>query len=74
MSNCADIDDDYNWTDGFYELAIELGPRDDARLERGLASIWRHAARRPDIGHLIPGNGSVTYEAGDRSLLSPRPS
>ncbi len=28
------------WTGGFYELAVELGPRDDARLEAALAAVW----------------------------------
>ncbi|MDC3379101.1 hypothetical protein OAX78_02335 [Planctomycetota bacterium] len=28
------------WTGGFYELAIEVGPRSDARLERLLHAVW----------------------------------
>jgi hypothetical protein len=37
------MDDGSNWIGFFYELAIELGPRDDVRLERLLVSIWRLA-------------------------------
>ena len=40
----ADLGDDANWGGGFYELAVELGPRDDVRLEHALSSVWRHAA------------------------------
>jgi len=29
-----------NWTGGFYELAIERGDRDDARLEAALQRAW----------------------------------
>jgi hypothetical protein len=32
--------DPENWTGGFYELAIELGERDDRRLSHALASVW----------------------------------
>jgi hypothetical protein len=43
MEDPSDIDDYSNWIGGFYELAIELGPMDDTRLERLLAAIWRLA-------------------------------
>jgi hypothetical protein len=29
------------WTGGFYELAIELGPRSDERLDLAVQAIWR---------------------------------
>ncbi|ONH21904.1 hypothetical protein [Pseudofrankia asymbiotica] len=32
-----------NWNGGFYELAINLGPPDDARLESALAATWAAA-------------------------------
>jgi hypothetical protein len=44
MNNQADLNDDENWAGGSYELAIELGPRDDTRLEQALAAMWRHAS------------------------------
>jgi hypothetical protein len=37
----SDLNDDANWAGGFYELALELGPRDDARLEQALLAVWR---------------------------------
>lgn len=36
----ADLNDAENWHGGFYELAIELGPREDERLESTLRSVW----------------------------------
>lgn len=35
---------DYVWAGGEYELAIELGPRDDARLEAAIRAMWEHPA------------------------------
>jgi hypothetical protein len=43
VSRPADLDLDDNWDGGFYELAINLGPKDDARLELALASLRGHA-------------------------------
>ena len=31
------------WNGGSYELAIDLGPVDDAKLEKALTAIWSHA-------------------------------
>ena len=31
----------YAWAGGFYELAVELGPRSDERLQAALEAIWR---------------------------------
>jgi hypothetical protein len=39
----SDLNDDVNWAGGFYELALELGPTDDARLEQALLAVWREA-------------------------------
>ena len=33
-----------NWSGGFYELALEIGDRDDERLQRALTALWRAAA------------------------------
>jgi len=33
------------WTGGSYDLAIEPGPRDDARLSRAVNALWTH----PDL-------------------------
>ena len=39
----ADLAEPGNWTGGWYELAIELGQRDDERLGRALTSLWNLA-------------------------------
>ncbi len=38
---CTDAE---NWTGGFYELSLEIGDRDDERLQRALTALWRAAA------------------------------
>jgi hypothetical protein len=35
-----------NWSGGFYELAIEVGPPDDDRLDRALRAVWTAAGVR----------------------------
>lgn len=44
MADASDLNDDENWSGGFYELSIELGERDDSRLEKALLAVWRHAS------------------------------
>jgi hypothetical protein len=39
----AVLDDEQNWSGGFYELTITLGARDDGRLESALRALWRAA-------------------------------
>jgi hypothetical protein len=41
--NPADIADEESWTGGYYELALDLGGRDDARLDAALKELWREA-------------------------------
>lgn len=36
--------DPENWSGGFYELELEIGVRDDGRLQRALTALWRAAA------------------------------
>jgi hypothetical protein len=36
--------DPENWTGGFYELSLEVGDRDDDRLQRALTALWGAAA------------------------------
>jgi hypothetical protein len=43
MPDPSDLNDEENWSGGFYELALELGPTDDSRLERALLAVWREA-------------------------------
>jgi hypothetical protein len=37
------MDDAENWTGGFYELCLLLGPADDDILDRAVRSIWQAA-------------------------------
>jgi hypothetical protein len=39
----ADVADEANWLGGYYELAIEIGGRDDATLDAALKQLWRAA-------------------------------
>lgn len=41
---------DDNWHGGLYELAIELGPGTDGRLDRALATVWRSVRAGPCYG------------------------
>lgn len=71
MEDPSDIDDYSNWIGSFYELAIQLGPRDDTRLERSLAAIWRLANAtgpfvRPDDGPSR--SASLTAEGHSQAL------
>jgi hypothetical protein len=49
-------DPDDTWTGGYYELAVLLGPRDDARLAAARAALWRLAgfAGTPPRGLVEP--------------------
>ncbi|ADG76508.1 conserved hypothetical protein [Cellulomonas flavigena DSM 20109] len=40
----ARLDDAGNWAGGSYELAVQLGTPDDARLEHAAGMLWRLAA------------------------------
>jgi hypothetical protein len=48
MHRTDDPDDDENWHGGYYELAINLGPRNDARLEQALAAGVEGCLARDD--------------------------
>jgi hypothetical protein len=58
MANPAKLDDKENWDGGFYELGLELGPRDDARMDAALETLWRLAA--------VDGCSAVIGNAGFR--------
>jgi hypothetical protein len=40
----SQLDDPDNWVGGFYELALELGPSDDERLEAAIRAVCTHTA------------------------------
>lgn len=39
-ADASDLHDDALWLGGAYELAMEVGERDDARLEAALTTLW----------------------------------
>jgi hypothetical protein len=43
MPAADDMSDDENWTGGFYELSLVLGPAEDGRLDDAVRSLWRAA-------------------------------
>jgi hypothetical protein len=43
VKTADDMDDDENWTGGFYELSLVLGASDDGILDRAVRVLWRSA-------------------------------
>ncbi|MFE5190542.1 hypothetical protein [Streptomyces sp. NPDC056628] len=43
MTSPAAFRDQTNWSDGYYELAIEVGSSDDARIQAVLSALWSAA-------------------------------
>ncbi|MFF9085111.1 hypothetical protein ACF1BE_01545 [Streptomyces sp. NPDC014991] len=43
MPNPASFRDQTNWSDGYYELAIEVGSTDDAEIQAVLSALWSAA-------------------------------
>jgi hypothetical protein len=59
----SQLDDPDNWVGGFYELALELGPADDERLEAAISAVCTHTGavgwyavgdRRPVAAERLP--------------------
>ncbi|WP_051426492.1 hypothetical protein [Jiangella gansuensis] len=50
MPDATDLHDPALWLGGAYELAIELGDRDDDRLGAGLDAVWRAAGVEDCVG------------------------
>ena len=65
MSAADDLRDDENWTGGFYELSMLLGPADDGRLDRAVRSLWRAAG----VQGCRTGSGLLDVEVGAAALL-----
>lgn len=58
------------WTGGFYELAMELGPRDDARLVDALRAVWSHPSIERcylESGREPPEQARVSVDAAMRA-------
>jgi hypothetical protein len=51
MTSPAAFRDRTNWSDGYYELAIEVGSSDDARLQAVLSALWSAADVQGCFGH-----------------------
>ncbi|MFJ3088707.1 hypothetical protein [Streptomyces sp. NPDC086838] len=70
MTSAAAFRDRTNWSDGYYELAIEVGSSDDARIQAVLSALWSAADvhgcfgrsdREPDEQNPVPCTvGSLT--------------
>ena len=58
--DASDLSDQDNWIGGFYELAIEIGPRNRSRMERCLQSLWKHSSANGPFVHQA---SSSRYEA-----------
>ncbi|MEU9859887.1 hypothetical protein AB0D99_03370 [Streptomyces sp. NPDC047971] len=43
MTSPAAFRDQTNWSDGYYELALEVGSSDDARIQAVLSALWSAA-------------------------------
>ncbi|MFE0535195.1 hypothetical protein ACFW20_14300 [Streptomyces nigra] len=43
MTSPAAFRDRTNWSEGYYELAIEVGSNDDARIQAVLSALWSAA-------------------------------
>lgn len=60
MTGADDLDVSENWHGGSYELAVNLGPRDDTRMEAALTTVWSSAtvegclARDEARSHPVP--------------------
>lgn len=55
-----------NWSGGFYELVLELGPADDARLDRAVRALWRAA----DVRGCRPEHDQPDVEPSADALLA----
>jgi hypothetical protein len=67
VASASDLNDRENWHGGFYELAIELGRRDDARLERSLEVLWASAGMQGSFAS-TDGDGHTPVALGRLSL------
>ncbi|MEU4242386.1 hypothetical protein [Actinoplanes sp. NPDC026619] len=60
--------DDENWTGGFYELCLALGPADDGNLDRAVRALWRAAGVEGCRVRGIDAAGLVDVELGAAAL------
>lgn len=62
------MDDDENWTGGFYELCLVLGVADDDHLDRAVRSVWRAAGIQGCRARAGGATGFVDVELGAAAL------
>ncbi|WP_157437881.1 hypothetical protein [Actinoplanes subtropicus] len=62
------MDDDENWTGGFYELCLVLGAADDDNLDRAVRSVWRAAAIQGSRARRVDAAGFVDVELSAAAL------
>jgi hypothetical protein len=63
-----DLDDDENWTGGFYELCLVLGVADDDNLDRAVRSVWRAAGVQGCRVSRVDAAGLADVELGAAAL------
>lgn len=68
MASADDMNDDENWTGGFYELSLSLGAPDDDRLDRAVRSLWRAAGVHGCLVRQASRSGFVEVEPGAAGL------
>lgn len=64
-----DMNDGENWTGGFYELYLILGPVDDDNLDRAVRALWRAAGIDGCRVSGVDASGLVDVEPGAAALL-----
>ena len=67
MGRPDDLNVEENWHGGFYELGLQLGPRDDDRLETALTALWTAAGVS---GCYAPTYNPLRHAPADLSLES----
>jgi hypothetical protein len=50
VTGADDLNDPDNWSGGFYELSVNLGPPDDRRLDAAIGVLWTGAGVRGCVG------------------------
>ncbi|MBQ1048186.1 hypothetical protein KBX50_06875 [Micromonospora sp. C51] len=62
------MNDDENWTGGFYELCLVLGAADDDNVDRALRSLWRAVGVQGCHVRRADGSGFAAVEPGVAAL------
>ncbi|MEV6595578.1 hypothetical protein AB0M36_01800 [Actinoplanes sp. NPDC051346] len=68
MATADDMNDEENWTGGFYELSLSLGVPNDDKLDRAIRSVWRAAGVQGCLVGHPSGRGFVEVEPSAAAL------